>query len=93
MRECAANSNCTSAITGITAYGFWDTAVGTSNVFIDCYAASNSDSATPRIVTNYWANLPIGGTTAANFPRVEASIDGLLDIANKPLFYNVSITS
>ncbi len=93
MRECAANSNCTSATTGTTAYGFWDTAVGTSNVFIDCYAASNSDSATPRIVTNYWANLPIGGTTAANFPRVEASIDGLLDIANKPLFYNVSITS
>ena len=93
IRECAANSNCTSATTGTTAYGFWDTAVGTSNVFIDCYAASNSDSATPRIITNYWANLPIGGTIAANFPRVEASIDGLLDIANKPLFYNVSITS
>lgn len=93
IRECAANSNCTSATSGISAYGFWDTAIGTSNVFIDCYSASNSDSATPRIVTNYAANLPIGGTNPSNFPRVEANLDGLLDIANKPLFYNVSITS
>lgn len=93
IRECASNSNCTSGTTGTTAYGFWDTSVGTSNVFIDCYAASNSDSATPRIVTNYAANLPIGGTTPSNFPRVEANLDGLLDVANKPPFYNVSITS
>lgn len=93
IRECAATSNCTSAMSGTTAYGFWDSSSGTSNVFLDCYAASNTDSATPRITTNYWANLPIGGTNAANFPRVEASLDGLLDIANKPLFYNVSITS
>ena len=93
IRECAANSNCTSATTGATAYGFWDSSTATSNIFIDCYAASNSDSATPRVVTNYSANLPIGGTTPANFPRVEASIDGYLDIANKPLFFNVSITS
>lgn len=93
IRECAANSNCTSATTGTTAYGFLDTAVGTSNIFLDCYAASNSDNATPRVITNYSANLPIGGTVPANFPRVEASIDGFLDIANKPLFFNVSITS
>ena len=93
IRESSANSNCTSATSGTTAYGFCDTAIATSNVFIDCYAASNSDSATSRVVTNYWANLPIGGTIAENFPRVEASIDGILDIANKPLFFNVSITS
>ncbi len=93
IRECAANSNCSSATTGTTAYGFWDGATATSNVFIDCYSASNSDNANPRVVTNYYANLPVGGSTPTNFPRVEASIDGYLDIANKPLFYNVSITS
>lgn len=90
IRECAANGNCTSSTSEITAYGFWDSSTATSNVFIDCYAASNSDSATPRVVTNYSATLPIGGT---NFPRVEGSLDGLLDLANKPAFYNVSITS
>ena len=93
IRECAANGNCTSATTGITAYGFWDTAVATTNIFLDCFAASNSDNATLRVVTNYWANLPIGGSTSANFPKVEATLDGLLDLANKPPFYNVSVTS
>ncbi len=93
IKECSAVSNCTSATSGITAYGFYDTAVATTNIFIDCYAACNSDNASPRVITNYAANLPIGGTTSNNFPRVEAGIDGLLDIANKPLFYNVSITS
>lgn len=93
IRNCTATSNCTSATTGITAFGFLDSATATTNIIIDCFASSNSDNAALRIVTNYWANLPIGGTTAANFPKVEATIDGLLDIANKPPFYNVSITS
>lgn len=93
IRECAATSNCTSATTGTTAYGFLDGATATTNIFLDCFASSNSDNASSRVVTNYSANLPIGGAAPANFPKVEATIDGLLDIANKPLFYNVSITS
>jgi len=93
IRACTATSNCTSATTGTTAYGFWDGAIATTNIFLDCFASSNSDNASPRLITNYFANLPIGGTIPANFPKVEATIDGLLDIANKPLFYNISITS
>ena len=38
-------------------------------------------------------DLPVGGTTAANWPRIETNMDGLIDLANTPDYYNVSITS
>lgn len=91
--ECRATANCTSATSGITAYGFRDDSTDTTNTFINCFSSSNSDNASPRIVTNYYMDLPIGGTTNSSWPRTEASMDSLVDLANKPNYYNVSITS
>lgn len=93
IRECEASANCTSGTSGTTAYGFRDGSTDTTNMILDCFAFGNTDNAATRVVTNYYMDLPIGGTTPSNWPRVEANMDGILDLANKPLYYNVSITN
>lgn len=93
VRGCEANANCTSKTSGISAYGIRDSATDTTNIIINCIAFGNSDNATTRVVTNYSMDLAIGGTTPANWPRIEANMDGLINLSNKPDFYNVSITS
>ena len=94
VRACEASSNCTSALSGVTAYGIRDdSSQGTKNIIIECFAFGNSDSASIRVVTNYEMNLAIGAQTAANWPRLETNMDGLIDLANTPDYYNVSITS
>ena len=91
--ECTTSNNCTSATAGVTAYGIRDTGAKTTSLIINCFSSSNTDNATPRVTTNYAANLPIGGSIKQNFPQVEAGMDGMLDLANKPPFYNVSMTA
>ncbi len=100
VTSCEASSNCTSASTGVagtkgtyTAYGIRDDSANTKNIIIKCFAFGNSDSASPRVVTNYYMDLTVGATTPANWPRIETNMDGLIDLANTPDFYNVSITS
>lgn len=93
ISECKALANCTSATSGSTAYGFRDDATDTTNIILDCYAASNTDGATPSSGSNYSMDLPIGGTTQANWPIVEANMDSIIDLANRSDFFNVGITS
>ncbi|MFT6765190.1 MAG: hypothetical protein ACJAZS_000057 [Alteromonas naphthalenivorans] len=94
VRSCEASSNCTSALTGTTAYGIRDDAANTKNIIIECFAFGNSDSnTTTRVVTNYYMDLAIGTTTPGNWPRIETNMDGLIDLSNTPDYYNVSITS
>lgn len=93
IRACEASANCTSATTGVTAYGIRDDSTDTKNIIVECFAFGNSDNAATRVVTNYYMDLPIGGITPANWPRIETNMDGLIDLANTPDFYNVSITS
>ena len=62
LTDCKALSNCTSATSGTTAYGFRDNATNTTNIILNCYASSNTDNATTHITTNYYMDLPIGGT-------------------------------
>lgn len=93
IRRCEASSNCTSATSGVTAYGIRDFSSNTTNIIIECFAFGNTDNASPRVVTNYSMDLPVGEQTAANWPQVEANMDGLIDLANTPDYYNVGITS
>lgn len=93
IRGCEASSNCTSATAGVTAYGIRDFSTDTTNIIVECFAFGNTDNASTRVVTNYSMDLAIGQNTPANWPRVETNMDSLIDLANTPDYYNVSITS
>jgi hypothetical protein len=91
VRDCQASSNCTSQVSGTTAYGIRDTADNTKNLIANCFAFGNSDGSS--VNTNYYMDLAVGSVTPANWPRVETNMDSLIDLANTPDYYNVSITS
>lgn len=86
IRGCHAVGN-TSSTAG-AAYGFRDISTATTNLFMDNFAFANTDAATPNAVDNY--NVTVG---AGDFAEVDADIGGILDLANKPLYYNVGVTS
>lgn len=85
FRSCKAITNCTDS--NGTAYGFFDTATpdGTTNLYIDNFAFGNTNTTT---VDNYNIVVPVG-----TFAELGADIGSLLDLANKPLYYNIGISS
>ncbi len=98
IRECEASANCSSLTTGVTgtkstysAYGIRDDAANTSNLIIGCMAFGNKDASTPLVTTNYYMDLPIGGTTKANWPVRTGTMDSLIEFANLPNLYNIDI--
>jgi hypothetical protein len=85
FRGCKAIANCTDS--DGTAYGFFDLATpdGTTNLYIDNFAFGNTNTTS---VDNYNIAVPVG-----TFAELGADIGSLLDLANKPLYYNVGISS
>jgi hypothetical protein len=94
IRDCEASGNVTSGATATkTAYGFRDDSTDTRNIIINNMAMANTDNASPRITTNYWMDLPVGGQTSANWPLVSATMDGLSALNDRSTFFNVGITA
>lgn len=91
VRECEASANCTTATSGVTAYGIRDTATDTTNIIINCIAFGNKDAANPAVTTNYYMDLPLGGTTKTNWPITTGTMDSLIEFANLPNLYNINI--
>ncbi|MFT6765187.1 MAG: hypothetical protein ACJAZS_000054 [Alteromonas naphthalenivorans] len=88
---CQSSANCTTASSGTTAYGIYDASTDTDNIIINCTAYGNKDAASPVVTTNYYMDLPIGGTTKANWPVTTGTMDSIIEFANLPNLYNIDI--
>ena len=98
IRDCEASANCTSLSSGVagtkstySAYGIRDDSVDTTNIIISCMAYGNKDAAATVVTNNYWMDLPLGGTTKANWPVTTGTMDSLIEFANLPNLYNIDI--
>jgi len=89
IKGCSAISNC--SVTSNSAIGFYDDLTpNTKNLFIDNYAYGNSvtEGLTGTVSTNNY-NVTMVGT----FNLISANITSILNLANKPLYYNVGINA
>lgn len=91
IRDCETSANCTSATSGLSAFGIRDSATDTTNIIISCMSFGNKDAASPVLTTNYWMDLPIGGDTKSNWPVTTGTMDSLIEFANLPNLYNIDI--
>lgn len=83
INNCQAIGNC--SVTASGAIGFYDNRATTKNMFVDNFAYGNNANGT----TDNYNVTPATGS----FNEIEADIGGILDLANKPNYFNVSITS
>ncbi len=85
IKDCSALNNCSGTQGG--AIGFYDDRVdSTLNLFVDNYAYGNLGSTT---TTNYNVTIAPPGV----FNLTDANSGNILDLASKPLYYNISITN
>jgi ribosomal protein L24 len=87
IKGCSSTSNCSS--TTQQAIGFYDDqATSSKNLFIDNYAYGNTVSLIGVLTTtNYSINM------TGTFNVTTAGIGSILNLASKPLYYNVDITA